>query len=70
MAEKIITHYHQGIFDKEQKKNDENLRSFVIQETELQMAAAETIHGFHQIENKGKNDHTYFGSSHQSDRGK
>lgn len=70
MAEKMITHYHQGIFDKEQKKNDENLRSFVIQEAELQMAAAETTHGFHQIGNKGKNDHTYFGSSHQSDRGK
>ena len=34
------------------------------------MAAAETIHGFHQIGNKGKNDHTYFGSSHQSNRSK
>lgn len=47
MTEKMITHYQQEMFDKKQKKNDENLRSFVIQEAELQMAAAETIHGFH-----------------------
>ena len=53
------------MFDKENNENVQNLRSFVIQEAEFQMAIAETIHGLHRIGNKAKTDHTYFGSSQQ-----
>ena len=43
------------VFDKEKKESVENLKSFVIQEADFQMAAAETIHGLYQIGNKVKN---------------
>ena len=68
MPERMITQYQRWVFDKEKKENVENLRSFVIQEAEFQIAAAETIHGLHQIGNKAKIDHTYFGSSQQSNK--
>ena len=48
MPERMITQYQRWVFDKEKKENVENLRSFVIQEAEFQIAAAETIHGLHQ----------------------
>ena len=54
------------MFDKEKNENVENLRSFIIQE--FQMAAAEKIHSLHLIGNKAKIDHTYFGSSQQSNK--
>ena len=70
MPERMITQYQRWVFDKEKKENVENLRSFVIQEAEFQMAATETIHGLHRIGNKAKIDHTYFSSSQQSNKGK
>ena len=56
------------MFDKEKNENVENLRSFVTQEAEFEMAAAETIHSLHRIGNKAKIDHAYFGSSQQSNK--
>ena len=56
------------MFDKEKNENIENLRSFVIQEAEFQMAAATTIHGLQRIGNDVKIDHTYFGSKQQSNK--
>ena len=56
------------MFDKEKNENVENLRTFVTQEAEFEMAAAETIHSLHRIGNKAKIDHTYFGSSQQSNK--
>ena len=56
------------MLDKEKNENVVNLRSFVIQEAEFQMADAETIHGLHLIRNKAKIDNTYFGSSQQSNK--
>ena len=44
------------------------MRSFVIQEAEFEISATETIHGLHRIGNKFKIDHTYFGSSQQSNK--
>ena len=44
------------------------MRSFVIREAEFEISAAETIHGLHRIGNKAKIDHTYFGSSQQSNK--
>ena len=70
MPERMITQYQRWVFDKEKNENVENLRSFVIQEAEFQMATAETIHGLHRIGNKAKIDHTYFGSSQESNKGK
>ena len=64
----MLTQYQRWVFDKEKNENAENLRSFVIQEAEFQMAAAETIHGLHRIGNNAKTDHTYFGSNQQSDK--
>ena len=54
--------------DKERNENVENLRSFIIQKAEFQMATAKTIHNLHRIGNKAKIDHTYFGSSQQSNK--
>ena len=68
MPERMITQYQRWVFDKEKKENIENLRSFVIREAEFQISAAETIHGLHRIGNKAKIDHTYFGSSQQSNK--
>ena len=62
MPERMITQYQRWVFDKEKKENVENLRSFVIQEAEFQMGTAKTIG------NKAKIDHTYFGSSQQSNK--
>ena len=62
MPERMITQYQRCVFDKEKKENVENLRSFVIQEAEFQMGTAKTIG------NKAKIDHTYFGSSQQSNK--
>ena len=56
------------MFDKEKNENVENLRTFVTQEAEFEMAAAETIHSLHRIGNKDKIDHAYFGSSQQSNK--
>ena len=67
MLEKMITWYQQWVFRKCLRRN---LRSFVIQEDEFQMAGAKTIHGLHRTGNKDKNDHTYFGLSQQSNKGK
>ena len=44
------------------------MRSFIIQKAEFQMATAKTIHNLHRIGNKAKIDHTYFGSSQQSNK--
>ena len=63
MPERMIIQYQRWVLDKENNKNIENLRSFVIQEAEFQMAA-----GLHRIGNKAKIDHTYFGSSQQSNK--
>ena len=63
MPEVMIIQYQRWVLDKENNKNIENLRSFVIKEAEFQMAA-----GLHRIGNKAKIDHTYFGSSQQSNK--
>ena len=68
MPERMITQYQRWVFDKGKNENVENLRSFVIQEAEFQMATAETIRGLHRTGNKAKTDHTYFGSSQQSNK--
>ena len=47
MPERMITQYQRWVFDKEKNENVDNLRFFIIQEAEFQMAAAETIHGVH-----------------------
>ena len=68
MPERMITQYQRWVFDKEKNKNVNNLRSFVIQEAEFQMAAAGTIRGLHRTGNKAKIAHTDFGSSQQSNK--
>ena len=68
MLERMITQYQRWVFNKDKKENVENLRSFVIQKAEFQMAADETIHGLHRIGNKAKVDHIYLDSSQQSNK--
>ena len=54
MPERMITQYQRWVFDKEKNENIKNLRSFMIQEAEFEMAAAKAIHGLHRIGNKAK----------------
>ena len=49
LPEKMLTHYQRWTFENKKKGNVETLRRFVIQEAEFQMAAAETLHGLHNV---------------------
>ena len=49
MTKKMLTRYRRWVHEQRKNKNLKTTRSFIIEEAEFQMAAAETIHGFQKV---------------------
>ena len=66
MPERMVAQCQRWIFENHEEENVESLRTFIIQEAELQTEAAETIHGLHKTgytKSKNSNDQTFIGSN-------
>ena len=47
MTEKMLSRFKRWVYEHQKNEDVETLRHFIIEEAEFQVAAAETIHGFH-----------------------
>ena len=68
MTEKMLSRFKRWVYEHQKNEDVETLRHFIIEEAEFQVAAAETIHGFHKnIVTRPKNSSSsFFGADDRS----
>ena len=66
LTEGMLAQYHRWIYENGRWQSVETLREFIIQESEFQTVASETIRGLSKRGNKKDNGLTFFGNTKQS----
>jgi len=65
LTEGMLAQYHRWIYEHGRWQSVETLREFIIQESEFQTVASETIRGLSKHGNKKDNGLTFFGNTQQ-----
>eukprot|EP00795_Rhopilema_esculentum_P006549 gene6549-12041_t len=68
MTEKMLSRFKRWVYEHQKNEDVETLRQFIIEEAEFQVAAAETIHGFHKnmVTRPKNSSSSFFGADDRS----